>query len=499
MLLHSGRYHLLVKTVLVNLPLDWGKTSKFASAKGSLYPFSLLYIASYLYRRGISSKILDCEGLMLGRKEFRRQLQEIKPDVIGFTATTRNRYIVYEEIKFARNVLPSAKIVVGGKHFTPTAEEALRHLPQIDVVVCGEGEETFYELLCVWRQKVSLAKVKGICFRKSGRIIHNPSRNIIKNLDELDIDEEVIPKGKYSHTKTMRHFKDQEAIPILLGRGCPNQCTYCTQSTESFRIRSLSGIMKEIEKHIARNRIKYFHFFLPSFTINKPFVKDFCREIIARNMNIRWYCESRVDVDLELISLMREAGCVSLDFSFESGSEKVLKNIRKNIKPGQVLPFAKACNSMGIRSLVFSMISLPGETEDDAQITLDMIKKIAPYVYKMTNTTLQIFPGTEIERQAKEKGILPDTFSWYDTSFKNPYNDLGPECIPLYFEHLSPDWIRNIWLPAYRKIYYKHFMKSDDFIRFAKKTLLNWDNEGFAAKIQRMSKAVNFIKTRITK
>lgn len=476
-----------MKIVLVNPPNEWDLPTKEV-----LYPFSLLYLTNYLYKKEkIPSEIIDCDGLELTQEEYRYRLKDANPDVIGFTGHTRNRFLVCDEIKYARKMFPKAKIVTGGRHFAPTAADAIVNLPQLDVVVRGDGEITFYELIKAWQKGLSLKKIEGISFRKDGEIIHNPERKPYSNIEEFDIDEEYLDsiEGNYSPTQKLGHFPEIDAIPILVGRGCPNKCTFCQHASDTYRVRSLKSIIEEVENKKKRYGVSAFNFIDPALTIRKKFVKELCNEIIERNLGIIWYCESRVDTDLDLLPLMKKAGCVSLDFALESGSDKVLKAIQKNISLEQVLTFAQKVHSLGIRSLVFTMISLPEEQIEDAQQTLDMIKKLAPYIYKTANMVLRILPGTQIEQQAIQKGILPKNFSWYDPSFTDPYADyLGVQYLPVWIEHLSPQYIIT-WSQEYFKIVHKHFTSYGELARLIKrdfkKTFFDWKNEGLDIKARR--------------
>jgi len=440
----------------------------------------------------------------LNQEEFRERLDIANPDVIGFTGNTRARFLVYDEIRYARQVFPKVKIVVGGAHFTPTAEEALRILPQIDVVVRGEGEITFYELIESWHNGSPLEKIDGISYRQDGRIVHNPDRKPFLRIDEFDIDEEAVKleEGNYTHIQKLQLFPEIDAIPVLLGRGCPNKCTFCGYSNNIYRVRSLSSVIAEIENKKSRFGISAFNFIDPSLTIRENFVRNFCAEIIRRNLKIKWFCESRVDINLELLSLMKNAGCVSLSFALESGSEKVLKAICKNITFEQTLTFAQRTQALGIRSLVFTMVSLPEEKEEDAKMTLDALKKMAPYVDTSATQVLRILPGTVVEKQAYQKGILPKNFSWYDVSFKDVCNDkFAVGGIPLWFEYLTPHYIRNIWQPAYEKIFAKNFMSYSNIKRLIRMrlgiTLFDWKNEGLTAKISRISYALRLLYYKI--
>ena len=214
--------------------------------------------------------------------------------------------------------------------------------------------------------------------------------------------------------------------------------------------------------------VSNFMFCDPSFCERKEFAKEFCTRLIRENVNIKWYCEARVDTPLELLDLMAEAGCISLDFAIESGSEKVLKTLRKNINIPQAMEFAKHAKELNIRTLVFFMVSLPDEKEEDALQTLRVAEKLAGYTRYLDINPTFVLPGTQLETIARERGILPPDFSWYDSRFHNPYPDLGYDNLPLYLEGLSVEFVRSIQ-NEFKRLKYSQYANLGDFARMMKK------------------------------
>ena len=142
---------------------------------------------------------------------------------------------------------------------------------------------------------------------------------------------------------------------------------------------------------------------------------------------------------------MAKAGCISLDFGLESGSEKVLKAIKKDIDLNKTVEFVKACHSLGIRTHMFLMVSLPEETEEDAMQTMKKCGELSKYVTSMSLAVTQILPGTELESIAFEKGILARDFSYYDEQFYHKFTQFCDPHVPIYLEHLDIEFIEKFF------------------------------------------------------
>jgi radical SAM superfamily enzyme YgiQ (UPF0313 family) len=166
-----------------------------------------------------------------------------------------------------------------------------------------------------------------------------------------------------------------------------------------------------------------------------------CREIISRDMRIKWWCESRADVPLGILETMREAGCVSLSVGVESGSDRVLSMISKGITTEKVLAFCERCNELGIFVTCFFMFSHPGETGADVNLTFNLIHKLKKYPVVRIGTfqPTMIFPGSRLETIARQRNILRSDFSWYEPfdSELSRRLDQIPN-IPLFVDLLKP-------------------------------------------------------------
>jgi radical SAM superfamily enzyme YgiQ (UPF0313 family) len=162
----------------------------------------------------------------------------------------------------------------------------------------------------------------------------------------------------------------------------------------------------------------YFWMVDPTFTLRPKFAYELCEALRKHCPGIKWYCETRADCSLALLNEMAKAGCISVDFGLESGSPKVLKAIRKDLDVSAIVEVTKQCKKLGMRVLVFIMYSLPEETYDDFLKTMDVLRKIKPYIYTISVNHTLILPGTQLERQAKSMNLLPEGFSWYDANFE---------------------------------------------------------------------------------
>ena len=419
------------------------------SGRNSMYPFSLLFLSNYLYKNGYKAKILDLSTSADPLADLKRYLKNRGADIIGFTGTTENRFLVWDMITSTRGLLPKAKIVAGGSHFTYTADETLKAIPEIDAIVRREGEITFLELVKAFDNEGGLDDLPGISYRKDNMITHNPDRPYEKDIDKFIIQEDILddiilPCGNYSPFMLMRNYEEDEikTLPIHAGRGCPGRCVFCIYNKWQYRARSVDSVLQEIKRKKIKYNCNKFHLQDPHLLKRPGFIKEFCARLSDERIGIQWYAETRADIDLELLDLMSKSGCISLDFGIETASEGVLTSIKKGIKLEQAERLIKKCAEFKIKILVFTMVSLPDEKEEDALKTLKFLKSFRRSITNFTGAVTRIYPGTELEKMAKARGVLKQNFSWYDRDYKNGAPDLVAGHIPLWIEHLSPKFIR---------------------------------------------------------
>jgi radical SAM superfamily enzyme YgiQ (UPF0313 family) len=481
---------------LIQVPTSWDDIQK--ENIEDLYPFSLLYLASYLKKNNIKSQVIDCSAAKLDLHYLGEHLVKLNPDIIGLTSTTVNRFNTINTAKYIKSILPNVKLILGGRHFSYIPENTLYNVPEVDFVVSGEGEISLLELVNCIRSNGYFDKIKGLTYRNNLNIIRNHPREAHSRIDDFDLlsEEDLNIIGRYSLSVPMRHFR-YDSIPILVGRGCPNRCTFCVQRSDTYRVRSTDSIMREIDRKYRQTGSRFISFIDPALTIRKRFVYELCEALDDYPVDFMWYCEGRADTPVETVKRMSSSGCIAIDFALESGSLRVLNAIQKDINLDQIKSFAKLCHSLDIKTLVFTMVSMPEETEEDAQMTLEFLRAISPFVHTCVNAVTQIFVGTKLEIQAREKGILPDSFSWFDESFRQPIKEFGPSTIPIHYEHLSADYIKR-WKKEFQKITDKYI--SDYWFEVKNKislTVFDWRRENMKHKMVRVKRAVQMATNKL--
>lgn len=338
---------------------------------------------------------------------IRRTLNEFKPELIGISAWTTYAASSIKTAEICKRWNASAPVVMGGPHVSIKGEELLRICGGVDVLVRGEGEETLPELAALLQTgrftPGELEKIKGIAFRTADGIKSTPDRDFAQDLDAIPFPARDLLVHKDTY--------DSEDMGLLMtARGCPFACTYCATSIwgRKVRNRSIANVIEEVKNVATRYGTKQFAFKDDSFTINRARTLAFCETLIKERLIINWECNARVDsLDPELLAKMRKAGCNSIKVGIETGSERILKLINKNITLEQCRQAAKALKSSGIHWTAYFMIGLPTETKDDMHRTLSFMKELKPDFASLS--VYEPFPGTKLYDIGVEKGLVsPD-------------------------------------------------------------------------------------------
>jgi len=383
-----------------------------------LEPLGLEYIASVLLKKNYDVKILDLEAEQIDDKNLVRILKKDPFDVIGFTMPTPLIREVKHLINVIKSGLPDTTFIVGGPHPSSLPEHSLNYTGA-DISIVGEGEETVVELMQTLDSEKSLDKVRGICFKNNGEKTTTEPRPLIDDLDKIPFPaRNLLRREQYWHVYTSKK-KDEFYGSIMSTRGCPNQCIFCSSKRifgSKFRMRSVGNVCDEIEEMIQRFKIKWIYFLDDCFTLNMNRAADICREIIERKLKFKWFAETRVNtVNLELLRLMRKAGCEMITYGIESGDPRVLKVIRKGITVEQVKIAFKNSHKVGIRTRANFMIGHPTETREEILQTITLAKQIKPYDSGFY-ITLPI-PGSKLYEMSLEQGVLEEddyeNLMWY--------------------------------------------------------------------------------------
>jgi radical SAM superfamily enzyme YgiQ (UPF0313 family) len=403
-------------------------------------PLGLAYLGAVAEKEGHQVTVIDCQGEKLNYDTFRQRIAGVPSDVIGVTSTTLLYNSAKTIMETAREVHPNAITMIGGSHVSFWDENALIETKSLDIVVRREGEQTFLELLQKIEAKKNFEEVQGTTIRTTnGKIIRNEDRGFLHDLDSLPSPAyHLLPLESYNRMgKTI--------FPIVTSRGCVQWCDFCSTVRmfgRGYRVRSPKKVVDDMEMLHNKYGQSQFTFYDDAFTINRQHTLEMCADIKARKLKLEWDCETRVDaVDKELLEKMKDAGCITIWFGVESGSEKILGKMHKKINRDQVKEAFKMAQKTGMMTIASAVIGFPGETEETAWETINFINSLNPDDIGCYVATP--YPGTPMYEEVIKNGWLRVTdFNKYDTAtptFETPY--------------LSMEKIREIKYKAHQKFY----------------------------------------------
>lgn len=378
-------------------------------------PMGLAYLAASIKKAGIAKvEIIDAAALEYGEKELKEHLARTKPDIVGISILTPMYLRAKETIDIAKETLSNVKIIVGGPHVTVFPEITLQENPKIDIAIFGEAEDTIIEVISALKENKALSGIKGTAYREDGKIRLNEKRALCLDIDSIPLPARgLLPMQKYVPAPT--YFKRLPSYLILASRGCPFNCAYCSKvSGKIYRKHSVERIMQEIDILISQYGAMDIIFRDDTFTVDKEHITKLCNAMIEKGINkkIEWSCMTRVNlVDSKLLKLMRQAGCWSIHYGVESGSQRLLDLIDKGITIQQVKDAFKWTREAGIEIKAFFMLGLPTETKEESLQTIAFSKAIDPDWVQFTVTVP--YPGTKLFELANKESAIK-SLKWED-------------------------------------------------------------------------------------
>jgi anaerobic magnesium-protoporphyrin IX monomethyl ester cyclase len=434
------------------------------SIVGFYPPLGLLYIAAYVRTHSdFKIKVLDAHLEQLNYDEIGQIVAKENPDIVGIQTLTHTLIDALKTAEMVKKINSNCHVSLGGNHTEVYPLETIQ-LPNVDSVIIGEGEIKFLKLCQALSAKQSLAGIPGIVAKENGKIIDNGPGSPIENINELPFPaRDLVPFKKYNGIMDAGKI----ITTLISSRGCPNRCAFCSEVGSKFRWRSAKNIADEIEACQAMG-INTFFFFDDTFNAYPQHAIDVCQEIIDRKLKIEFDVRARVNlVNKELLIKLREAGCRRIQFGVEAGTEKILKELNKNITLNQVeeaFAFAKKYKFVTYADF---MIGNPKEGKEELLATFAFAKKISPdYVQYSVFTP---YPNTELYRIGIREGRFGDFWLEYA---KNPIKDFMPH---LWEENFTKEEL-NHWIGyAYKDFYMrpkyilKNLLKTRSFRELANK------------------------------
>lgn len=395
-------------------------------------PIGMLSIAAYLDQYGYPCDVFDLNN--------QEQPDWTQYDVIGFSMLPLARKQVYELIDEIKK-WPETKIVLGGVFPSSIPEFLIKNL-NIDAIVVGEGEQTMLEYIHYLDHAITygLKEIPGLCTKEYG--LHKP-RKQIGNLDDLPFpiwDKSNFDWFKMTYATNNPDFEangiilSKEKVAMLsTSRGCTNipNCTFCDSSRfwqNKYRFRSAKNVFKEVRYLNGCREIKTFSFNDDAFPVNKKQCIEFCKLVEESGMKIAWKSDTRADVlDEEMIIAMKKSGCFMVAIGVESASEKIRKNIGKNLDINKAKETIRLLKKHGILAYVLLMVGNVGETRETIIETKKFLIETQPDIATWV-TGVMMCPGTELYNMAKKNGLIHDDYwIWKTNGMPNYHGELSQE------------------------------------------------------------------------
>lgn len=367
-------------------------------------PLGIASIAAVLKEKGYAVSIIDANAENLTIDEIHSRLAELKPDVVGISCNYSPLHNPTLQIAAMVKSEFGIPVIVGGNHATAMAEYMLSCSDNIDFIVCGEGEVILPDLLEALQHSAQLSNVKGISYREANSIASTPNAPLMANLDKLPMPAyHLLPIDKYNRYN------------IMASRGCPFSCSYCASNVifkRNVRYRAPKSVVDEIEYLLQNYGKRHFWFSDDTFVSNPKYTSALLDELMKRDLDITWSCLTRVDiVTKDLLEKMRNSGCSYISYGVESGNQKMLDKIGKEITVNEVLITLKLTAEVGIRQYGFFIVGFPGESWETV---MDSYKLI--YQSKLDGAAFNILiplPGTRLMNELLEANLVKlDEINW---------------------------------------------------------------------------------------
>lgn len=385
-------------------------------------PVGLLYLGTVTKVSGRDTVIIDAASLNYSIKTTVDAILNEKPDYLALTAVTltiAESAKIAEEIKIA---LPNIIIIIGGHHLTALPEETMNKYPQFDFGVIGEGEITIIELFDeLDLKRTNLNLVNGIIYRENNQLKITPPRERIKNLDSLPLpDWSLLPNLVRIYSPPPHVVEVFPSIGFNSSRGCPGKCIFCSNSVFKNKLSYLSAnrlfeIVNQLHKEYG---IKEIWLGEDNFLIYKKRLFEFSKLLIDNNLKMSFVCSGRIDnvKSKDELILMKKAGFRQIWYGIESGDQRILDILQKEITLEEIHKIVNWTHEVGIEPCGYFIFGAPGETEETLNKTLNLSLNLN---LQAAHASFMIpFPGSTLYNNYNQYGVFyGDNLDMYKPSF----------------------------------------------------------------------------------
>lgn len=375
-------------------------------------------ISSVLKQDGHSTSLLYLSQ-EISREELTHRVEELRPDLIGFSTGTHQWQFAREYSRWLKESL-NLPIICGGIHSTLAPEEVISE-PGIDMICRGEGEYALLELADGMEEGKDISRIQNLWIKGPGEeITKNPLRPLIPELDSLPFPDRDI--YEYDHLLKENAYEHM----LMASRGCPYQCSYCCSPAlnqlysgkgRPVRMRSPQNVIEELNMLQDKFRVDCFFFMDETFTVNHRWLREFC-QLYQSKFPTPFKVFVRVEtVNREILKLLKETGCSTVLIGVESGNEEIRRKImNRGMKNEDIIRVFQMADEIGLKTWNFNLLGVPGETRETIQETIDLNLKISPD--HIQNSVFFPYPGTELYKLCEREGYLTgeERTSYFDDS-----------------------------------------------------------------------------------
>jgi anaerobic magnesium-protoporphyrin IX monomethyl ester cyclase len=349
-------------------------------------PLGILYISAYLESKGITNEVFD--STFSNFQKFKTYLLDKKPPLIGIYTNLMTKLSVIKIIDFIKqeSTLQDCKVILGGPEIRFNAENYLR--AGADILVVGEGEQTFFELCSHFEKTSGLSRDTGgtAFLDEHGKLFYTADRELIKDLNILPMPaRKKVDLTLYGKTWKDRHGYSMYSISSM--RGCPYTCKWCSRAVYggTYRRRNAKLVVDEMEylqKNYAPDRLWFVD---DVFTINHKWLREFRDELISRKLTIPYEIITRSDrMNEEVIAILKETGCFRVWIGAESGSQEIIDAMDRRVDVSQVREMIIKTKKAGMEAGTFIMLGYPGEKKAHIRETIEHLKISDPSSFTIT-------------------------------------------------------------------------------------------------------------------
>src|SRR4030042_3846914 len=372
-----------------------------------VFPLGLAYLVRVLKEEGYRIEVLDLCVSQDPSVELKETLQRFQPDLIGLSLRNLDNLTYPPPVSYLKEVeeviqvchqYSSSKLVIGGSGYSLAPKELLQHL-DIDFGIVGEGEEVYLQLVKSLKNQSPLSPSPHLLIKRVP-------------LPGLTVGARVLPikTPDRSLFETRRYLEKGGMGNIQTKRGCPFSCIYCTYPLlegKGIRLRKIEEVVEEIHR-LVEEGIDYVYFVDDIFNYPPSFAEALCREIIRSKIDVKWSAFVHPGFLTEnLLNMMKEAGCMGIEFGTDSGSSRMLENYKKSFTRADIIQSSKLCLKWSVNYCHYLLFGGPGEDEDTIEESFQLMDQLDPTAV-IAMLGIRIYPGTEMEQISLSQRIISE-------------------------------------------------------------------------------------------